>query len=143
MNKSLAIIDKPKPIMTPAQDSLYRLIVGKLDSGAKLSLQEAREIWATKVARNVKDGVVYGNNYPCYYGETHWEGDRHLPMPEDLITFNVLNWLTKNIGLMVIRGHLKVIPMLELKDLQRFPDRDSKGRFLSAAPKSKSEGSKP
>jgi hypothetical protein len=97
------------------QASLYDLIVSKLDTGERITLDEAENIWRTKVCRNMLKGVPHSYRfYPAEDGTNNWYG-RYDPMSRDEITFTVLNWLTKNIGILVIRGYLKVIPMIELE----------------------------
>lgn len=97
------------------QASLYELIVSKLDSEERITLEEAENIWRTKVCRNMIKGTPHSYRFhPATDGTNNWYG-RYDPMSRDEITFTVLNWLTKNIGILVIRGYLKVIPMIELE----------------------------
>jgi len=101
------------------QASLYDLIISKVETGDKITLEEARNIWLTKVCRNMIDGKPHRTTYLPYRDE---KGDatggwypKDIPMIEEEILFVVLNWLMKNIGLLVIRGYLKVVPMVQLE----------------------------
>lgn len=96
------------------QAALYDLLSDKIKSGGTVTLPEAREIWLHKVCRNMIDGVPHRTSYfPAEDGTNNWY-PKNIPMSEDEVLFSVLNWLTKNIGVLVMRGYLKVIPMVEL-----------------------------
>ena len=114
--KSLQIIRRPK--LTKAQKDLFQLICEKLENNDKILYSEAESIWINKVCKRVVDGVPYYWNYwKNRYeenGEVRWRGE-YEPMPKEWIPSRVLLWLTANIGSLVLKGHLKVIPMIELK----------------------------
>lgn len=123
MVKSVAVIDKssmpPSVLTTPAQVDLYKLIVGKLNSTDKITLDEAKHIWLNKVHRvwmKDKDGHPMANGYYWDDIEERWIDNKHR-MTEYEINFTVINWLTRNIGLLVIKGALKVIPMIDVEAL--------------------------
>jgi hypothetical protein len=107
MTQELAIVNKSS--LRPGQLSLYKLIVNKIDTGDILTLDEARHIWLTKVHGDVEGDKVYCMDYYV---------NRRRPMSNDEINFNVMNWLMLNIGRLVIRGYLKVVPQIELKQLE-------------------------
>lgn len=103
-----------RTVLRRGQASLYDLIVIKIERGGAVTLKEAREIWITKVCRNIIDGKPHRTSYfPAKDGSNNWY-PKNVPMSEDDITFTVLNWLMRNIGILVIRGYLKVIPMVQL-----------------------------
>lgn len=101
------------------QRSLYRLIVEKLDTQQAITLKEATEIWSNSVhSNNDKDGhPMRWNYYAGRYeenGQVYYRGALER-MADWEIEDSVMNWLMKNIGLLVIRGYLKVIPMIALE----------------------------
>jgi len=119
MIKSLAFT-KPRKFTT-AQQQLYALICLKIKNNEKLLFEEARQIYIKYVNRYLIDGVPHHWNY--------W-ADRHLmsdgtygytsklePMNDEEITFCTQEWLITNIGRLVIKGALDVIPQIELKQL--------------------------
>lgn len=101
------------------QASLYDLLAAKLKSGEAVTIKEARGIWLTKVCRKMYGGVPHRTDY---YAEKilNERGDivgwhaKDVPMTDEEVMFTVMNWLTKNIGILVIRGYLKAIPMVRL-----------------------------
>jgi hypothetical protein len=111
--KTLSIVEKG--VLRPGQLGLYKLIVEKIETNATLNIDEAEHIWLTKVHRDVRDGIPYRTDY--YLLESSSWRDAQVPMDRWEIDFAVMNWLMKNIGLLVLRGYLKVIPMVELKKL--------------------------
>lgn len=119
--KKAAVAVVSRSALRPGQAHLYDLIVEKLDSGEKISIQEAEHIWRTKVCRKMVDGVPHRTLYG-YWENGEWKPwAKDIPMTDDDITFAVLDWLTRNIGLLVIRGYLKVIPMIELEKPRNIP----------------------
>lgn len=116
MSKGVSVVSRHS--LRKGQASLYDLIVEKIKTGDKVSIDEAREIWLTKVARHVEEGIPYRTDYYANMferdGKTYFTSSL-VPMTEDEIQFTVLNWLMKNIGVLVIRGYLKVVPMVELQ----------------------------
>lgn len=131
--RAVKVIDKasvPVSVLnTPAQIDLYKLIVGKLETGEKITLDEAKEIWLDKVHRKWmkdKDGHPMRVEYAHHKEWSTWSNDydwvsANVRMSDDEIIFTVMNWLTRNIGLMVIKGALEVIPMIDLKQLKNPP----------------------
>lgn len=117
MAKAVAVVSRSS--LRRGQASLYDLIVEKLKADDKITIQEAKEIWLTKVHSDVRDGVpyyfdYYAGGYHDERGEYRYRG-AYKPMQDFHVEVTVLNWLMKNIGLLVIRGYLKVIPMVELQ----------------------------
>lgn len=139
MSKSVAVIDKssvpPAVLSTPAQIDLYKLIVGKLDSGDKITLEEAKHIWLHKVHRDWnkdKDGHPMSYGYVWSDVSRDFSYERHR-MTESEITLTVLNWLTRNIGLLVVKGALKVIPMIDVAGVAEVQDKRRANTGLSQA----------
>lgn len=119
MEQSLAIIRKPR--LTKGQSTLLQLIIEKIDDSKPITFNEAKEIYLSKVCQIMREGV------PMYYehyahktvkenGEIEWKGD-FIPITDYQLTQYVLHWLVSNIGALVLKGHLKVIPMIEVKQL--------------------------
>lgn len=113
-DSAVSVVNKSP--LRPGQLSLYELIVKKLEKQDTLTLDEAEHIWKTKVHGNMIDGKPYRTDY--YLWETRSWNDSQVPMQRFEIEFAVMNWLMKNIGLLVIRGYLKVIPTISLKELK-------------------------
>lgn len=118
MESSVTIVNKSS--LRPGQRRLYELIVEKLNRNDPVTLKEATDIWLSRVHGDVRDGVPY---YWDYYagryeenGQVYYRGATK-PMTDWHIQARVLDWLMKNIGLLVIRGYLKVIPMIDVKKL--------------------------
>jgi len=119
-DKALQIVKRPN--LTKAQKSLFALICDKLKTDEKILYNEAEEIWVKKVCREVRNGVPhYYNYYKDRYeedGEVKFKGG-YEPLPEQWIVQRVLLWLTSNIGSLVLKGYLEVIPQIELKQLKQ------------------------
>jgi hypothetical protein len=117
-NKAVSVVNKPS--LRPGQLSLYKLIVEKIDKCEILNLKEAESIWLEKVHSDTVNGIPYRMDYYAgrheEHGQVYYTGAR-VKMTRDEIEFTVMNWLMKNIGLLVIRGYLKVIPTISLKEL--------------------------
>lgn len=98
-----------------SQSALYELLDKKIAQGKPVTLVEARKIWVEKSCRNVINGK------PCMY---RWRYDAETGkyraelevMTESEINFTVMDWLTRTIGILVMRGYLQIIPMIKLVD---------------------------
>lgn len=107
--------------MRKGQASLFDLITEKLATNQSVTLAEARNIWVEQVCMHLIDGKPHG--YRLHYGSPAHDGTGTLigygtklqPLSQEEIDFNTMNWLTKNIGLLVMRGYLKVIPQIQLE----------------------------
>lgn len=110
---SLAVVQKS--YLRPGSKSLYQLIVQKLEDEDKLTLAEAKEIWLHQVARHVIKGVPHRATW--YDDEAGVGRESLIPMSREEVTERVLMWLTSTMGVLVIRGYLNVIPMVEVKQM--------------------------
>lgn len=95
------------------QASLYDLLVAKLKSGEAVTIDEARSIWVDKVCRYSENGIPHTFVYKYNHDKDHYESV-YRKMSDDEINFNALNWLTRTIGILVIKGYIKAIPMVKL-----------------------------
>lgn len=95
------------------QASLYDLLVSKLNTGEAVTADEAKEIWMTKVCKYSEDGVPHTWVWKYNHAKEKYESV-YRRMTDEEILFNSLNWLTRTIGILVIRGYLKAIPMVRL-----------------------------
>ena len=96
-----------------SQASLYDLMVSKLDAGDAITYEEAHQIWITKACRNVIDGKPHSLTWRYDHSKEAYTSVLE-PMSEDLIKMTVIGWLTRNIGVLVLKGYLKAIPMVQL-----------------------------
>ena len=96
-----------------SQATLYDLLSKKAKNGTTVTYKEAHEIWLTKACRNVTDGKPYSW---CWRYDHDKDAYRSVlePMSDDLVKMVVLQWLTRNIGVLVMKGYLKVIPQVRL-----------------------------
>lgn len=105
---------KKRPHLTVGQKCLYDLVRIKLDRDESLLFSEVKPIYVNHVCRTVQNGVPYYFNY-------WWRNDkdeivgRDEPMSEQQILAASVMWLTHNIGSLVLKGYLKVLPVLELE----------------------------
>lgn len=113
--KSLAIIKNH--YLTQAQKHLYVLICEKLKNDEKLLFEETRNIWLTYAHRDMRNGIPYFFNYWWRNSEDEMVG-RNEPMNEEQINMSSSMWLTHNIGRLVLKGYLQVLPMIELKNIR-------------------------
>ena len=99
--------------ITKAQKTLYDLICQKLKKDEPISFDEAKEIYIDKACRDVVKGVPYHCTwkYNDKTKDTEW---KCLPMSEKVLLQRVFLWLTSNIGALVLKGYLKVVPQIQL-----------------------------
>ena len=109
-----------KPIVsrrtiTKGQAALYDLTVERVAVQRAITLNEAVEIYSTKVCRNFVNGKPAG-----YVWRFNDERDRYTAELEPLTEFELqqrsVQWLMNSIGSLVMKGYLKVTPMIELGD---------------------------
>ena len=119
--KALEVIKRKN--LTDGQKSLYELVIKKLEKDEPILFLEAKDIYIQKVCQNIINGVPQTRVYleEKYIKENGEEGsrivERMYPMWENELTQRVLMWLTGNIGTLVLKGYLKVIPTIDVKNL--------------------------
>lgn len=65
--------------------------------------------------RETKNGVPYYTDYWAFQNDKDEWCCQLKPMTEDMARIATLEWLTRNIGSLVLKGYLKVLPVLELE----------------------------
>lgn len=96
-----------------SQAALYDLLSKRVATGKTVTYEEAHKIWVSKACRNkIGDKPAswvwrYDHDKEKYYSVLE-------EMPDDLIKMTVIGWLTRTIGILVMKGYLKVIPQVEL-----------------------------
>ena len=106
-----------KPNLTYAQRELYILIARKLNNNKKIYLDDARKIYVSKVCRNKssdgkpqKQVFIYSEKRKSY--SFRWEN-----MTNHEIACRSIMWLTANIGSLVLKGHLTIVPQIEINQV--------------------------
>lgn len=108
------LVKKPTLKLTKAQTDLYSLICDKLATNKPLEYEEVKQIYISKACQQVRDGKVYWYNYYHHKNEKdEWEGGVSF-YSEDVVKNIVFCWLTFNIGKLVMKGALKIIPQIQL-----------------------------
>lgn len=99
--------------LTDQQKILYSLVCAKLKEDEPITFPDIKEIWLKHVCGQVRDGVPY---YFNYYAEVSNDGKEfkggYMEMNEYMIKMRVTQWLTMNIGSLVVKGYLKIIPQI-------------------------------
>lgn len=108
--KALDIIKRPH--LSKGQKVLYSLICKKLEREERLTFQEAKDIYINNSCRDVRDGIPYRYDYYHRNAEDKIVG-ACIPMEEWYLSQIVMMWLTHNIGCLVLKGYLKVIPTID------------------------------
>lgn len=113
-DKPLQLIRRPNLVLTKAQVDLYALICVKLKSNEPILYEEAKDIYFAKACQNLRDGWPHWWNYWGHKDEKgEWVGEWRR-YSDDMVKYTVFNWLTSNIGKLVMKGALKIIPQIEL-----------------------------
>jgi hypothetical protein len=111
--KPLQLIKRPNLVLREAQESLYVLICQKLKANEPITYEEAQKIYFEKSCRMMYNGWPHY----CWYGkkDDETENTHHYSrLSDDNVKWLVANWLTSNIGKLVMNGALKIIPQIEL-----------------------------
>ena len=111
--KPLQLIVRPNLTLRPAQESLYKLISQKLVENKSITYEEARDIYFKQACQNMINGWPH-YSYSVQDNETKNWIRHHIRLSEANVKFTVFRWLTFNIGKLVIKGYLKIIPQVEL-----------------------------
>ena len=113
--KSISLVIAKRPNLTIGQKKLLNLIVQKIETKDSIRFLEALEIFTQVGCKNIRDGIPhYYDNWDRRDEEGRWWG-KYKPMDEYRLRVGALTWLTRNIGSLVLKGYLKVIPPLELE----------------------------
>lgn len=107
--KPLQLIEKPNLVFKRGQKELYELICKNLAANKPITYEEARSIYFSKGCNVMQDGWPHWTFYD--YETKTWH---HRPWSEEAVKYNTFNWLTNNIGRLVVKGALRIIPQIEL-----------------------------
>lgn len=110
-----ALVLKKRANLTKGQHVLYGLICKKLETNDVILLQEIKDIYVHYACREVRNGVPYTYNFWWKKENEQWLG-RYEPMTSEQVTLWSLKWITQNIGSLVLKGYLKVLPQLQLTE---------------------------
>lgn len=108
--------DKPsvsRHTLRKGQANLYDLLSKKVEKGTTVTYEEAHQIWIDKVCRN-KIGEKPASWVWKYDHEEETYHSVLEVMSDDLVKMTVIGWLTRTIGVLVMKGYLKVIPQVQL-----------------------------
>lgn len=114
MTKVFQLVKFSNLVLTPAQKDLYALICEKLKDNKPILYEEAKKIYFEKGCRTMRNG------WPHWWWsvkneETGNYEARYAPYTEEAVKYITFNWLTFNIGKLVVKGALKVIPQIKLE----------------------------
>ena len=117
MKKELTIYKKPR--LTEGQKDLFVLVCEKIKTDEPLLFEEVKKIYIKKGFKGMKEnGVLLWHNY-WWRNKKDEQVGRYEPMTEDMIKYNAFSWLTGNLGRLVLKGYLKVIPTIKLGELKK------------------------
>lgn len=108
------VLSVSRTTLRRGQARLYDLLVKKLESGDAFTLKEARQIWYDLVCRNKINGKPHRVQYGYWEGGEWYGHARDVPMTDKDIDFTAMDWAIRTIGILVVRGYLKAIPMVKL-----------------------------
>jgi hypothetical protein len=111
--KPLQLIHKPNLIFRKGQKDLYELICAKLIKNEPLTYEEVRPIYFTHACNILKDGWPHSAYMTRNIETDQWE-NRYYKLSEDEVKYATFNWLTRTIGVLVMKGALKIIPQIQL-----------------------------
>jgi hypothetical protein len=111
--KPLQLIIRPNLTLRPAQETLYKLISQKLKDNQSITYEEAQDIYFKQGCRNMINGWPH-YSYSVQDNETKQWIRKDVRLSEEFVKYTVFQWLTFNIGKLVIKGYLKIIPQIEL-----------------------------
>lgn len=101
--------------LNEGQATLYELIEKKLKSNKAITLDEAVKIYSEQVCRETYGGKPAG--YVGIYDHAKEKYTYELqPLRDDELKTRSMQWLMNATGSMVMRGYLKVTPMISLGD---------------------------
>ena len=112
-DKPLQLIQRTDLVFKRGQKDLYELICKKLEKNESITYEEARKIYFAKGCNIMKDGWPHWSYMVKNNDTGDWKHESK-PMSEAQVKYLTFNWLTCNIGKLVVKGALKVIPMIEL-----------------------------
>lgn len=113
MDKPLQLIQKSSLVFRRGQKELYELICQKLTVNQPITYEEARKIYFAHGCNLMMDGWPHSGHLVKVDGDD-WKV-KYFPLTEDEVKYATFNWLTNNIGRLVVKGALKVIPMIQLE----------------------------
>jgi hypothetical protein len=112
--KPLQLIKKPNLLLRKQHAALYALITENLAKNKSITYEEAKELWINHACRNIINGIPHTYNFWWRPEGVKEPVGRYEPMTNYAVKMTVLEWLTRGIGILVLKGFLKIIPMIEI-----------------------------
>lgn len=103
--------------MTNGQAKLYALILKKVKNNEAITYEEAKSLYIRFACREVKKGV------PQFWN-MWWRNDkdemvgRWQPVSEHELNMRITQWIMTNIGSLVLKGYLQVLPTISFKEIK-------------------------
>lgn len=110
------LIKKPRRL-TAGQKELYFLLCEKIKNNSILTIDEAKKIYIDFSCQCKKDGIPYWYKWTGWNKEENRAIYEFVPMNEAMIVDATLRWLVYNIGVLVMKGWLKILPIIEFTPL--------------------------
>ncbi len=104
-----------RPRLTIGQKALFNLTCKKIQEKSALTFEESQLLYTLYGCREARDGVLYYMDWWDHKDENGNWREKLKPMNEYHARIATLTWLTHNIGSLVLKGYLKVLPVLELE----------------------------
>lgn len=111
-DKSLTIIKRAR--LSKGQVPLYAKLVKNSNEGTVLQYEECEEMYLKYGCRGIRSGIPHTyNNYKSWDEKSDsWKG-AYEAMTECEIQRATSMWIMHNIGSLVLKGYLKVLPQIE------------------------------
>ena len=100
--------EKRAPTLTPAQKALVALIINKYKAGTQIILDEVRPIY--------KLAMRESEHYMGWRDDDGVWQERRRPYTEQYMKDKATQWLLRNLGSLIKKGYLTVIPRISLSD---------------------------
>ena len=111
MAKDLIKFNQPNFRLTEKQNIIYTFICKKLAKDEPITFEEAKELYIKESCQCVVDGVPHYEIWGVRDNLT--EGFKRYPMATWEVNRNVINFITRMIGVLAIKGALKITPQLD------------------------------
>lgn len=91
---------------------LYANLVKHNKQNSPLLFEEAKRMYLNHGCRDVRNGIPYTYDYWMKDSKGERSGG-YVPMSENEIKIYATHWIMHNIGALVLKGYLKVLPQIE------------------------------
>lgn len=99
--------------LTKKQQLVYKFVYNKVKSDETINFEEIKQLYIDYGNGNVINGIPHSPEYAFKQPDGSWKYQSYPMYPEEIKRVSIY-WFTQKLGVLVVKGALKIIPQIEI-----------------------------